>query len=81
MRTVHAWFSPSEALRDGSSIYRTLGGCTVSVTRISPHKQGPGFYPPDEIYAGEVVRAEYGGCVRPKIWQAYLSPRTSSQYA
>jgi hypothetical protein len=62
--TIHAWFSAQTALRDGSSVFRKPGGSTVNVTRMDAERESKGSFYHDEIYLGEVVRAEDGGCVR-----------------
>ena len=61
--TTHAWFSAQTALRDGSEIYRKPGGSTVNVTRTSDDRQSKGSFYHDDVYLGEVVRREDGGCV------------------
>ena len=62
--TIHAWFSAQTALRDGSLVFRKPGGSTVNVTRMDLERQSKGSFYHDEVYLGEVVRAEDGGCVR-----------------
>jgi hypothetical protein len=62
--TIHAWFSAETALRDGSSVFRKPGGSTVNVTRTDAERQSKGSFHHDEVYLGEVVRSEDGGCVR-----------------
>ena len=61
--TTHAWFSAQTALRNGSAIYRKPGGATVNVTRTSDDRESKGSFYHDDIYLGEVVRREDGGCV------------------
>jgi hypothetical protein len=61
--TTHAWFSAQTALRNGSAIYRKVGGATVNVTRTDDDRQSKGSFYHDDIYLGEVVRREDGGCV------------------
>ena len=61
--TTHAWFSAQTALRSGSAIYRKPGGATVNVTRTSDDRQSKGSFYHDDIYLGEVLRDEDGGCV------------------
>jgi hypothetical protein len=61
---IHAWFSAQTALRDGSAIYRKLGGSTVNVTRMNTDRESKGSFYHDEIYLGQVVRHEDGGCAR-----------------
>ena len=61
--TTHAWFSAQTALRSGSAIYRKPGGATVNVTRTSDDRQSKGSFYHDDIYLGEVLRHEDGGCV------------------
>ena len=61
--TTHAWFSAQTALRSGSSIFRKPGGAAVNVTRTSDDRQSKGSFYHDDIYLGEVVRREDGGCV------------------
>jgi hypothetical protein len=64
--TTHAWFSPAQALLDGSSVYRKPSGMTVNVTRTSDELHGKGHFRHDEKYVGEVTRSEDGGCVQSK---------------
>lgn len=64
MRTVHAWFSSAAALIGGSSVYRKPDGSFVNVTRTSPVHEPVRGYRFEETYVGEVVSAEFGGCVR-----------------
>jgi hypothetical protein len=61
--TTQAWFSAQTALRSGSSVYRKPGGATVNVTRTSDDLQSKGSFYHDDIYVGEIVRREDGGCV------------------
>jgi hypothetical protein len=61
--TTHAWFSAQTALRDGSAVYRKPGGSTVNVTRTNDDRASKGSFYHDDIYLGEVVRREDGGCV------------------
>jgi hypothetical protein len=61
---IHAWFSAQTALRDGSSMYRKPGGDTVNVTRLNVDRESKGSFYNDDIYLGEVVSQEDGGCVR-----------------
>ena len=61
--TTHAWFSAQTALRDGSAIYRKPAGGTVNVTRTNDDRQSKGSFYMDDIYLGEVVPREDGGCV------------------
>ena len=61
--TTHAWFSAQTALRSGSASYRKVGGATVNVTRTSDDRESKGSFYHDDIYLGEVVRREDGGCV------------------
>ena len=60
---THAWFSAQTALRSGSSVWRKDGGATVNVTRTSDDRQSTGSFYHDDIYVGEVVRREDGGCI------------------
>ena len=73
--TIHAWFSPTAALHAGVSLYRTPGGSIVGVTRTGP----PGEGPCDERHVAVVIRAEHGGCVRPKLWGWYPSARSAQK--
>jgi hypothetical protein len=66
--TIHAWFSPETALRDGSAVYRKPSGSTVNVTRTDGDRQSKGSFRNDEQYLGEVVRFQDGGCVR-ETWR------------
>ena len=66
MTTNHAWFSIGVAIRQGSSLYRQVGGATVNVTRTSAERDGKGPFPHDEKYLGEVIAEEAGGCARPR---------------
>jgi hypothetical protein len=75
--TNHAWFSLEAAMRNGVSVYRTPGGSIVGVTRTGCPGQGPR----DERYVAEVVRAEYGGCVLPRLWGSYQSARSAQKKA
>jgi len=59
--TIHAWFSSEIALRDGSWVYRKPDGATVNVTRVDIKAPADPWGRPDEIYVGQVVRAEDGG--------------------
>jgi hypothetical protein len=66
--TTHAWFSAEMALRTGSAVYRKpgaggAGGGTVNVTRTSDDRQSKGSFYHDDVYLGEVIRREDGGCV------------------
>jgi hypothetical protein len=65
MATIHAWFSSESALRFGSMIYRKPDGSTVNVTRMNLQKDGKRSRD-SEMYVGEVIRTEDGGCVRAK---------------
>ena len=67
MTTTHAWFSAEAALFHGSAVYRKPSGSTVNVTRTSGEREGKGSHRQDEKYVAEVVRADEGGCVRPKV--------------
>jgi hypothetical protein len=60
--TTHAGFSAQTALRSGSAIYRKPGGATVNVTRTDDDLQSKGSFYHDDIYLGQVVRGEDGGC-------------------
>ena len=71
--TIHAWFSPAAALHNGVSLYRTPSGSIVGVTRTGPSGKGPC----DERHVAVVIRAECGGCVRPKLWGSYQSARSA----
>lgn len=63
MTMLHAWFSAQTALRDGSSVYRKAAGSTVNVTRMDADRASKGAAQyGDEIYVGEVVSKEDGGC-------------------
>ncbi|HEX8522330.1 MAG TPA: hypothetical protein VF669_08745 [Tepidisphaeraceae bacterium] len=62
--TIHAWFSAQTALRVGSSVYRKPAGGTVNVTRLHSDRDSKGSFYHDDVYVGEVVRAEDGGCVK-----------------
>jgi len=64
MTTSHAWFSMDVAIRQGSAVFRQVGGATVNVTRTSAERDGKGSFPTDEKYLGEVIAEEAGGCVR-----------------
>ena len=65
MTTIHAWFSSASALRFGSSVYRKPDGSEVNVTRMNPERNGKQRGDRDgEMYVGEVVPTEDGGCVR-----------------
>jgi hypothetical protein len=64
-------------MRNGVSVYRTPSGQIVGVTRTG----GPGQGPRDERYVAEVVRAEYGGCVWPKLWGSYQSAQSANKKA
>jgi hypothetical protein len=65
MSTIHAWFSFETALRAGSAVYgRPTGSGTVNVTRLSTDRDGKGSFPRDEVYLGEVLAEQDGGCVR-----------------
>jgi hypothetical protein len=65
MTTIHAWFSSASALRFGSSVYRKPDGSEVNVTRMNPERDGKHRGDRDgEMYVGEVIRTEDGGCVR-----------------
>jgi hypothetical protein len=66
MATIHAWFSSESALRFGSMIYRKPDGSTVNVTRMNLQKDGKRSHRDSEMYVGEVIRTEDGGCVRAK---------------
>jgi len=64
MATIHAFFSAESALRSGSMIYRKIDGSTVNVTRMNNE---PGFLRGNqdgEVYVGEVIRMEDGGCLQ-----------------
>ena len=61
--TTHAWFSAQMAPRNGSAIYRKPGGATVNVTRTSDDRESKGSFYHDDIYLGDVVRRQDGGCV------------------
>ena len=64
MTTIHAWFSSASALRHGSSVYRKPDGSTVNVTRMNPQRDGKQRGDRDgEMYVGEVIGTEDGGCV------------------
>jgi hypothetical protein len=65
--TIHAWFSSVIALRDGSWRYRKPDGATVNVTRVDAKAPADRWGRPDEIYVGQVVRAEDGGCITPRM--------------
>jgi len=65
---IHAWFSAQTALRDGSAIYRKPGGSTVNVTRMNTERESKGSFYHDDVYVGEVIRQEDGGCVR-EVWR------------
>ena len=71
--TIHAWFSIEAAIHRGISVYRTPNGSTIKVTRTGPKAQGPA----DERYIGEVIPAECGGCLWPKLWGSYASARAA----
>ena len=64
MTTNHGFFSMDVALRQGSAVFRQVGGATVNVTRTSADREGKGPFPTDEKYVGEVIAEEAGGCVR-----------------
>ena len=64
MATIHAWFSSELALRFGSMVYRKPDGSTVNVTRMDLQKDGGRPGRGAEVYVGEVVRSEDGGCVQ-----------------
>jgi hypothetical protein len=65
--TIHAWFSAEIALRDGNWVYRKPDGATVNVTRVDVEAPADRWGRPDEIYVGQVLRAEDGGCISPRI--------------
>jgi hypothetical protein len=65
MATIHAWFSSESAVRFGSMIYRKPDGSTVNVTRMNLQKDRKRSRD-SEMYVGEVIRTEDGGCVRAK---------------
>ena len=69
MSTIHAFFSAGSALRSGSMVYRKPDGSTVNVTRMDVERDGRrGSGDGDgEVYVGEVVPVEDGGCFRPRI--------------
>ena len=73
--TIYAWFSPAAALHSGISLYRTPSGAIVGVTRTGPPGQGPC----DERPVAEVIRAEYGGCIRPKLWGSYQTAQPAQK--
>jgi hypothetical protein len=74
MPTTHAWFSAGAALVEGSSVFRKPSGSTVNVTRMNTEKQTKGPHRWEETYVGEVVRAEDGGCVRPRSRVESITP-------
>lgn len=64
MATIHAWFSSASALRTGSAVYRKADGSTVNVTRMSAERdRKQGGDRDGEMYVGEVICTEDGGCV------------------
>lgn len=71
--TTQGWFSLEAAIRGGVSVYRAADGRSVSVTRTGAEGRGPA----DEQYVGEVITAEQGGCVWPKLWGSYRSVRAA----
>ena len=73
--TTQAWFSPAAAFHAGVSLYRTPSGSIVGVTRTG----APGEGPCDERHVAQVIRADYGGCVRPKLWGWYPSARSAQK--
>src|SRR5690349_699930 len=68
-KTIHGWFSSEAATHGGISIYGTRSGAMVGVTRVG--LQGDGL--PAERFVGEVLSAECGGCIWPRMWGAYPS--------
>ena len=66
MSTIHAWFSSESALRFGSTVYRKPDGSVVNVTRMNLQKDAKRPGREGEIYMGEVIRTEDGGCVHAK---------------
>ena len=60
---IHAWFSAQTALCKGSAIYRKPGGSTVNVTRTDPDRESKASFFHDDVYLGEVLTREDGGCV------------------
>jgi len=63
MSTMHAFFSHSAALLNGSAVFRKQSGATVNVTRVSIDNQIDGFFRHTEKYLGQVIGEEDGGCV------------------
>jgi hypothetical protein len=74
MATIHAWFSATQALRQGSSHYRKPDGSFVNVTRMDSDFQGKVARRGDDIYVGEVTRAEDGGCVQENTRVTGITP-------
>ena len=66
MATIHAWFSSEAALRFGSMVYQKPDGAVVNVTRMNLERDGKRSHRDEEVYVGEVIRTEDGGCVRAK---------------
>jgi hypothetical protein len=64
MDTIHAWYSMEAAARVGSAVYRKPSGDKVNVTRMSDDINNRDGRRSDDVYVGEVVRGEDGGCVR-----------------
>jgi hypothetical protein len=67
--TTHAWFSAQTALRSGSALYRKPDGATINVTRTSDDLQSKGSLYHDDVYLGQVIRREDGGCLG-ETWRA-----------
>jgi hypothetical protein len=67
MTTIHAWFSQGSAARYGSMVYRKPDGSTVRITRLNLQKDERRPDRAGEIYVGEVIRTEDGGCVQPTL--------------
>jgi len=64
--TIHAWFAADVALREGSWLYQKPDGTTVNVTRVDAKGPTDRWGKPEEIYVGEVLRAEDGGRLTPR---------------
>ena len=61
--TISAWFSATEAIAFGSSVYRKLDGSTVNVTRVNERRESKSSHRHDEQYVGQVIAEADGGVV------------------
>ena len=61
--TISAWFSATEAIAFGSSVYRKPDSSTVNVTRVNERRESKSSHRHDEQYVGQVIPEAEGGLV------------------